>query len=78
MATPVSDPYLRYLIQNRLPLPNSVNTFVDLLTPSEYDCYCCEKGTIAGISPSNYILYTKNYFNTNVINAALTRSFIPN
>ena len=78
MATPVSDPYLRYLIKNRLPLPNSVNSFVDLLTPEEFDCYCCEKGTIAGITPSNYALYTLPYLNPNVINGSITRAFIPN
>jgi len=43
--------------RQRVPL----NFFANQLTVAELDCLCCEKGTVAGISPSNYYLYTQSY-----------------
>lgn len=59
MATPVVDPLIRALLQNRLPLPN--NFPFQLLTAAEFDCYCCPKGVVAGISPQDFQSYQRNY-----------------
>lgn len=56
------------------------NFFANLLTPTEYDCLCCEIGTVAGITPSNYSLYTKQYVNQSAFRYSerKTQNNIPN
>ena len=59
MSTPVIDPLIRALLINRIPLP--YNFPAELLTPAEFDCYCCPKGVVAGISQQDFQAYQQNY-----------------
>lgn len=56
----INPQFKRYLQNTKLQNPFNNNLFN--LTPEEYDCKCCPKGNIAGISYDDYFVNLNSKF----------------